>query len=163
MNENSTQKKENTKSNLLILEYIVHIHINIVNDEGKMDHQSFNKIFNSTNILENRRDAIEYYLDQSNFFLNHPKIDFSSPIEAEIKNYRDFKSFSITLEISDNDENYILIHDTESLFEFLIFEATILKNHPEVTFTQIKDQEGDIYSVNKENIEFFNFLLIEFM
>lgn len=162
MSKNLNAKSKKMKlQNSSMLEYRVNIHINIVDKKGKIKDQSFDKKFNSKNLLKSRREAIEYYIDQRSFFLNDSGIDFSSPAEAELKNYKDYKSFSITLEVLYYDRTCIDIDEPDSIFEFLDLESEVFKNYPGTSLIECNDFQGDAHIVLEEDFSFFYFLLME--
>jgi hypothetical protein len=156
-NSKAKDKKMNT-TNTIIIEYQVAIYIADVDKNGNKTDQYFEKNFKSTDMLTNRRKAIDYYRLQINFFLNESQIDFSSPEEARIKNYKDYKSFSISLQVSDNNENcfYIDEYEPESIFEFLNYESNILKTDQNTDFILVDDCWGGTQKVIKEDYGFFN-------
>jgi hypothetical protein len=157
--KNIKTKAKNMKTkNALIIEYQVAIHIADVDKNGNRTNQSFGETFKSTDMLTNRREAIEYYILQINFFLNEEQINFSSPEEAKNKNYKDYKSFSITLQVSDNNGNcfYIDEGEPESIFEFLNYESNILKKDKNIDFKIVDDCWGGQTKILKEDYAFFN-------
>lgn len=160
MSQNLNTRSKKMKSQNSILEYLVNIHINEVDKKGKIKGQSFDKKFNSKDLLKNRREAIEYYIDQSNFFLQKSGIDFSSPFEAEQKNYKDYKCFSITLQVSYHDGTCIDIDEPDSIFEFLDLEAEVFKNYPDKSLVEFNDFQGYTHTTLEENFSFFYSLLM---
>lgn len=160
MNVNLKVKSKNLKTSIpLLVEYIVNIHINIIDNDGTNEPQSFDKKFDSVDILVNRKEAIQYYQTQLLFFLGTSQINFSSPDTARLKNYKDYKSFSIALQISDNQGNCIDIDEPDSIFEFLSYEYDILQNYQNIDFILIEDNWGNHIKVLKEDYTFFENLL----
>lgn len=156
MKKNAKAKNNKLKTSTpLLVEYLVNIHINIVDKDGNNKPQSIDKKFDSTDILNNRREAIQYYLYQLDFFLNTSQINFSSPASARLKNYKDYKSFSIALQISDNQENCFDIDEPDSIFEFLSYEYDVLQNYQNIDSILIEDNWGNRIKVLKEDYYFF--------
>lgn len=157
----NTKSKKMQLQNSSMLEYLVTMHINIVDKKGKIKGQSFDKKFNSADLLKNRREAIEYYIDQRNFFRNNSGIFFSSPFEAKLTDYKNYKSFSITLQVSDNNGTYIYIDEPDSIFEFLDLESQVFQNYLLTPLIKVDDFHGHPHSVLEEDFSFFYFLLME--
>lgn len=157
------KNKKNETKNSGIIEYGVCINVNEFDKIGNIKNTGIVKKFNSEDMLANRREAISYYSDQRDFFLGEKEFDFSSPYEAEIKNYKDFNSFGISLEVSDMDQNYFYLDgaDRESLFELLIYEADILKNNKNIDFILVEDCWGCQQQVLQEDFEIFEFCFDE--
>lgn len=163
-NNNLNEKMKNKETNSTgIIEYGVSININEVDKKGKLKNNGFAKIFDSEDMLTNRRDAISYYSDQREFFLSEKEFAFSSPYEAKIKNYKDFKCFGISLEVSDNDGNYFYLDgpDPESLFELLGFEADILKYNKNINFIWVEDCWGNQKQVLQEDYKILKYCFDE--
>lgn len=140
------------------INYSVTIYITEVDQNRTRVNSNFVKTFNSTDILSNRKEAISYFELMQQFFLSESNFDFSSPLEAQIKNYKNYKSFSISLDIIVNNENYISLEgDSESLFEFLSYEAEILENNKNTDFIEVENSWGEKQKVLKDNYDLFDF------
>jgi hypothetical protein len=144
-----------------IITYQTNIHINIVDKEGKITSQSFGKKYNSLDALLNRRQAIEYLSSRMDYFFNEePQVDFSSPLEAELKGYKDFTSLSVSIEITDaNGQKFDTDGSLETVFEFLSSEYNTLKKHQNIKFILMNDEWGDTHKVIQEDFDFFEYLI----
>jgi len=154
------EKKAKLKNQNLhnpIVEYYASIHINTVDDKRNIISQAFGQKFNSVDMLSNRRQAIEYLNSRTTYFFQEEALlHFSSPLEAELKNYRDYKSLSISLEITDNKGNQFETDGSEdTLFEFLSDEYETLKSYHNVEFIRIQDNWGKNVKVLKDDYDFF--------
>lgn len=152
-----TNDKKMKSTNTEIVEYQVAIYIAEVDKNGNKTDLYFEKNFKSTDMLTNRRKAIDYFLLQKKYFLNESQIDFSSQEEQKIKNYKGYKSFSISLQVSDNNGNCFYIDGDEpsSTFEFLNYESIILKTDQNIDFILDDDSLESKQKILKENYAFF--------
>lgn len=147
--------------NSSIIEYNTNIHINIVDKEGKITSQSFGEKYNSSDALLNRQQAIDYLRTRMKyFFYEEPQVNFLSHLDAKLKDYKDFMSLSVLLEITDEEgRQYYTDCSDETVLDFLSFEYNTLKKYQNIDFIFVKDECGDIHKVIQEEFDFFEYLI----
>lgn len=161
MNENAKLNSNLKIVNDPAIEYYAGIHINTADEKGKITPEAFGQKFNSSDILLNRCQAIEYLKSRITYFINEePLLYFSSPFEAELKNYKNFMSFGIWLGITDNRGNYFETDGDKQTFpDFLSDEYDILNNYMRLETVSVEDNWGHRITVLKEDYDFFNIFL----
>lgn len=144
-----------------IITYQTNIHINIVDKQGKITSQNFGEKFDSLDMMLNRQKAIEYLRSRINYFYHEePMIYCSSPLEAELKGYKDFTSLSVSIEITDaNGQKIDTDGSLETVFEFLSCEHNILNHNQNLDFIIIEDNYGDSQKIIKVDYDFFESLI----
>ncbi len=156
--KNSMKKKEN---NSIKCKYVVSVHILQVDENGKHKGVNWHYTFYEGKLLKKRRDAIEKAQEIINSFDNNDNI-FSSPIEAQLKHFKNFKAYSIDIRLIIEDEgeeyDYQIYGDDEIVYEALEVEAKFFKQEFEITkFITIQNDENEDIVVIEESIDFLLF------
>lgn len=156
MKKLKSKKQKTYKIEYIVSFYIIDIQNNIF--EESIANPPWDKIFDSHDMLENRRNAIRHYIDRYNYFFNSGTFSFIS--HSTFKNVQNIQGngISMTLSVYDNEDNYFSLNgnDPEELFEFLDFESYHLSNSKEAEFMMVTDHNGDHQTVLKEDFQLFN-------
>jgi len=147
------KKKSNMTKNQAIISYLVATTIIEVEENSDEKIHHFTKKFESTNNLTNRREAIKHYLLQAHYLNNFSKINFSSEQEIENKDYKDYKSYDLSIKILHPNLNKYKIDESElvAIHESLKYEFGILNNNININFLDVYDCRGFIQKIDKKD------------
>ena len=141
--------------------YLVRVFILIMGEKGKLYSEDFEYTFEESNPIDARNKAIEKVKDLRSLFEDEMPEDskFSSPLEARLKGFKNFKSCSLELVfISDEGEfdNIIYGQDEEETIMSLQAEAYYYRGNVEnQQYGEIEDEDGDYVEILKSNSDFF--------
>lgn len=113
--------------------YIVNVHINKVDENNNLQSESFDYEFESKpqELIESRRNALKKAKDLIEFFSNElPENEFSTIKEAELKSFKGYNSFSISIILSTDEEPYTQVYgnDSSEIFDWLEYESQYFIN-----------------------------------
>lgn len=153
--KNSMKKVE---KNPIKSKYVVCVHVISVDKTGKSKSENCDYNFDEGVLLEKRRCAIEKAQEIINSLENSDKI-FSSPIEAQLKQFKNFNAYSIDIHFIIEDEgkeyDYQIYGDDEIVYEALEVEAKFFKKEFEITkFITIQNYEDEDVVVMEESLDF---------
>jgi hypothetical protein len=156
--KNSLSKAE---KNPIKSKYVVCVHVLSVDKTGKPKSENLDYTFDEGELLEKRRCAIEKAQEIINSLENSDKI-FSSPIEAQLKQFKNFNAYSIDIRLIIEDEgeeyDYQIYGDDEIVYEALEVEAKFFKQEFEIIkFITIQNDENEDIVVIEESIDFLLF------
>lgn len=156
--KNSLSKAE---KNPIKSKYVVCVHVLSVDKTGKPKSENWDYTFDEGELLEKRRCAIEKAQEIINSLENSDKI-FSSPIEAQLKQFKNFNAYSIDIRLIIEDEgeeyDYQIYGDDEIVYEALEVEAKFFKQEFEIIkFITIQNDENEDIVVIEESIDFLLF------
>jgi len=138
--------------------YSVTVNILKSDKKGTFNSEDFEYTFQESSLIESRNKAISKVKElQELFNYGMPEgSKFSSPLEAELKGFKDFNAYSIDLSfIVDEDYDYQIYGEEELTIEALEQEASYYYEESNVEFTEIEDLEGEYVEVLESNLEFF--------
>jgi hypothetical protein len=149
------------EKNSIKSKYVVFVHILNVDKIGKSKSESWNYTFDEGELLEKRRNAIEKAQEIINSLENSDRI-FSSPIEAQLKQFKDFNAYSIDIrliiEVEGQEYDYQIYGDEEIIHEALEVEANFFKQEFEITkFITIQNYDNEETIVIEESLDFLLF------
>lgn len=138
--------------------YVVSVYVLNVDKIGKPECENWEYTFEEGELLEKRRGAIEKAQEIMNSLENSDTI-FSSPIEAQLKQFKNFNAYSIDIYLITEDEGeeyvYQIYGDDEIVYEALEVEANIFKQEFEIIeFITIQNYEDEDTVVIEESIDF---------
>lgn len=138
--------------------YVVSVYVLNVDKIGKPECENWEYTFEEGELLEKRRGAIEKAQEIMNSLENSDTI-FSSPIEAQLKQFKNFNAYSIDIYLITEDEGeeyvYQIYGDDEIVYEALEVEANIFKQEFEIIeFIRIQNYEDEDTVVIEESIDF---------
>ena len=141
--------------------YIVRVNILKSDKEGTFNSENFEYTFQESFLIEARNKAISKVKElQELFNYGMPEgSKFSSPLEAELKGFKDFNAYSIDLSfIADEDWSYCLYgEDEEQTIEALQSEVYHYAEEDGIPLAEIdcEDGEWDFVEVIESDLEFF--------
>lgn len=152
--KNSMTTAEN---NSIKSKYVVSVNILKMDKNGKHKSENLDYTFDKGKLLEKRRSAIAKAQEITNSF-NYDE-SFSSPSEAEEKDFKNFKAYSVDIYLIIEDEgeeyDYHIYGEEELVYESLEVEAKFFKKESEITkFTKIQDSEDEEIEVIEESLCF---------
>ncbi|SNR32599.1 hypothetical protein SAMN06265371_101290 [Lutibacter agarilyticus] len=137
--------------------YSVRVNILKSNATGTIKSEDFEYTFQEPSLIESRNNAISKVKELQELF-NYGMPEggkFSSPLEAELKGFKDFNAYSIDLYfIVDEDYDYQIYGEEELTIEALEQEAYHYAQEGNVEFTEIEDLEGEYVEVLESDLEF---------
>ena len=137
--------------------YIVRVNILKSDKKGTFNSENFEYTFQETFLMDARNKAISKVKElQELFNYGMPEgSEFSSPLEAELKGFKDFNAYSIDLSfIVDEDYDYQIYGEEELTIEALEQEANYYYEESNVEFTEIEDLYGEYVEVLESDLEF---------
>ena len=152
-NSLSKAEKKSIKS-----KYVVSVYVLNVDKIGKPECENWEYTFEEGELLEKRRGAIEKAQEIMNSLENSDTI-FSSPIEAQLKQFKNFNAYCIDIYLITVDEGeeyvYQIYGDDEIIYEALEVEANIFKQEFEIIeYITIQNYEDEDTVVIEESIDF---------
>lgn len=138
--------------------YSVRVNILKSDKKGTFNSEDFEYTFQESSLIESRNKAISKVKElQELFNYGMPEgSKFSSPLEAELKGFKDFNAYSIDLSfIVDEDYDYQIYGEEELTIEALEQEAYYYAQEGNVEFTEIEDLYGEYVEVLESDLEFF--------
>lgn len=152
-NSLSKAEKKSIKS-----KYVVSVYVLNVDKIGTSKSENCDYTFEEGELLEKRRGAIEKAQEIINSLENSDTI-FSSPIEAQLKQFKNFNAYSIDIYLITEDEGeqyvYQIYGDDEIVYEALEVEANIFKQEFEIIeYITIQNYEDEDAVVIEESIDF---------
>lgn len=152
-NSLSKAEKKSIKS-----KYVVSVYVLNVDKIGKPECENWEYTFEEGELLEKRRGAIEKAQEIMNSLENSDTI-FSSPIEAQLKQFKNFNAYCIDIYLITEDEGeeyvYQIYGDDEIIYEALEVEANIFKQEFEIIeYITIQNYEDEDTVVIEESIDF---------
>jgi len=146
-----------TANNFITSKYVVSVHILQVDKKGNRKNENLEYIFDEGELLEKRRSAVEKAQEIVDSF-NHDE-SFSSAAEAQAKDFKNFKAYSVDIYLIIEDEgeeyDYHIYGDEELVYDSLEQEAFFFKQMFEITkFVDIKNTEEETIKVIEENLYF---------
>lgn len=138
--------------------YIVNVHINKVDENNNLQSESFDYEFESKpqELIECRRSAIEKAKDLIEFFSNElPENEFSTIKEAELKSFKGYNSFSISIILSTDKEPYNQVygHDSSEMFDWLEYEYQyFIKTSNNVPLLKIKFEDNNFEIIEEDSV-----------
>lgn len=137
--------------------YVVSVHVLKVDKDGNRKSKNTDYIFEESTLLENRRKAILKAVEISNSYSQNQS--FSSPFEAKAKGFKNFKAYSvyINLIIEKNgiEYDYTIYGNDELIYDSLEQEAFFFKKMFEIAkFTKVENNEDETIEVIEENLFF---------
>lgn len=140
--------------------YVVCVNVLSVDKRGTSKSENCDYTFDEGELLEKRRGAIEKAQEIINSLENSDKI-FSSPIEAQFKQFKNFNAYSIDIYfITEEEEEYVyqIYGDDEIVHEALEVEANFFKQEFEITkFITIQNYDNEETVVIEESLDFLLF------
>jgi hypothetical protein len=139
--------------------YIVNVHINKVDEKGKLTSENFDYEFESKpqELIEARRNAIKKVKDLFDFFENDlPKNEFSTVEEAEKKSYKGFNSYSISIILSTENEPYTQIYgnDDDEKLDWLEYEYQHYTNTHNIVKVMHIQSDTENFEIIEEDFTF---------
>lgn len=130
------------------IKYIVNVHVNKVDDLGKIESESFDYEFRNELPILARIEAIEKVKMLNSFFSDEQPegYEFSSFSDAEKKNFKGFRSYSIHLNFVNEDGDFSPIYgcDKEEQLDWLEYEAQVFKDFPfESKYITVTNPNGE--------------------
>lgn len=153
--KNSMKKLE---KNPIKSKYVVSVHVLSVDKTGKSKSENWDYTFDEGELLEKRRVAIEKAKEVIDTFENMDEI-FSSPIEAQLKEFKDFNAYiieiSLVIQVEVEEYDYQIYGDDEIVYEALEAEAKFFEEEFEITkFITIQNYENEDIEVIEESLDF---------
>lgn len=147
-----------TANKFITSKYLVNLNILQVDKKGKRKSENLQHVFDEGELLEKRRSAIEKAQEIMDSF-NHDE-SFSSAVEAQAKDFKNFKAYSVDIYLIIEDEgeeyDYHIYGDEELVYESLEVEAKFFKKEFEITkLIKIQDNEDEEIEVIEESLSFF--------
>ena len=139
------------------VEYKIHVYIRKVDKNGAVKTESFKTEFKDKDMLTNRREAIQYYIQTLELY-NTNECNFSKPKVAKKKGYKDYNCFSMSLELSYEETSIELENCSECFFELLSYESLLLKKSKAGNFITVIDCNGENVEVLEEGYDLLNIL-----
>jgi hypothetical protein len=136
--------------------YIVRVYILKSNKNGKMDSQDFEYSFQDPKLIIARNNAIAKVKELEYSFSNESTIKnkFSSPLEAQMKDFKNFNAYSIELSfVPEKDFEYQIYGEEELTIESLEVEARYYDGNNQ-SICEIEDLNGEIVEVLQSDLEF---------
>jgi hypothetical protein len=138
--------------------YIIRVNILKSDNKGTFNSENFEYTFQKSFLIKARNKAIAKVKELELLFANEMREEskFSSPMEAELKGFRDFNAYSIDLSfVLEEDYEYQIYGEGELTIEALEVEATHYHEDCNIEFTEIEDLEGEYVEVLESDLEFF--------
>jgi hypothetical protein len=139
--------------------YTVKVHILKGDKNGKRCSENLEYKFNEPRLIESRNLAIAKTKEIIHSYENEmPKgEEFDSFFIAQLKEFKNFKSYSLDIIFSvDDDEYHIYGEEKEIIIEELIGEAMYYNENDEYQeLCEIEDLDGEIIFVLESNLDFF--------
>lgn len=140
--------------------YTVTVHILKSDINGKFSSEDYEYSFQEPTLIESRNKAIEKAKSLKSHFENDMKEgeQFSSPLVAQLKSYKDFNAYSIgVFFINDEGYDYQIYGEEELTIEALSYEANHYRkvNQDDQELIEVEDLDGDYVEVLEHDYEFF--------
>lgn len=145
----------------VMIGYKIDVFLQKIDDKGKVQRKNYTYIFEKKEVplYQMRNEAIQKAKNLISFFENemHTDVRFGLFNEAEIKKFKNFISYTLTvIFVHEGNEDIIYGGNGENSFEWLESEAKYYKENEEIVeMMTIANYEGDKIEVIKSNIEFF--------
>ncbi len=141
--------------------YIVNVLINKHDEEGKIKSENFDYEFETTplNFIEARRKAIAKAKDLKLFLENElPENEFLSFEDAQMKDIKDFNSYTISIffETKDGDSTQIYYLDREEILDWLESEYKYYKSTYNIVRSLKVEYNNNEYVVIEEDFGFLS-------
>lgn len=139
--------------------YIVNIHISKFDKKGIVTSEEHDYEFSSGNLVKDRKKAIKKakkLIANIDDFLPEGEV-FSSPYEAELKGYRNFNCFILTLNlVNEEGDCYLLFGEgIEERLDGLQYEAQVFRrNSLDVDYTTLEIEDGEFIEVLEDDLYF---------
>ncbi len=139
--------------------YTVKVHILKVDKNRKRSSENLEYRFNEPRMIESRNLAIAKAKEIIHSFENEmPEGEkFDSFFIAQLKEFKNFKSYSLDIIFSvDDDEYHIYGEEAEIMIEELIGEAMYYNENDDYQeLYEMEDSDGEIIFVLESNLDFF--------
>jgi len=141
-----------------MVSYLVRENVLIVDKDGNRTNQSSEYIFDdsSKSLIDLRSEAIEKGRNLIYHYEHGMPLgsEFSSPVVARLKEYKDFKAFSVEIIlINENGDEDLLLGEDDCL-DYIVSEADYYKDHNlDVEFEEV-EFEGETYEILEKDSEF---------
>jgi len=139
--------------------YIVRVNILKSDVNGEFSSENFEYVFNEPTMIKSRNLAIAKTKKIIYSFENEMPDgeQFSCPLVAQLKGFKDFKAYSIELIFLPKEEfDYIIYGEEDLVIEALEQEAYYYRdgsdNHK---FMEVENEDGEIVEILKSNHKFF--------
>lgn len=142
------------------VKYIVRVFILKFDENRNSNSESFEYTFEEPNLIDARNKAITKVKDLMSLFENEmpEESKFSSPLEAELKGFKNFNSYSLELVFQLDEEgcDYTIFGEEELTIEALEQEAYYYRdNVGNQQYDEIEDEDGDYVEILESNMDFF--------
>lgn len=137
--------------------YQVTVNILTSDEKGTFNSEDFEYNFQESLLIEARNKAISKVKDLLQLFNNEmPEgSEFSSPVEAELRGFKDFNAYSIDLSfIPEEGYEYQIYGEEELTIEALEVEARYYDGNIH-SLCEIEDLYEDMVEVLESDLEFF--------
>jgi hypothetical protein len=139
--------------------YIVNVHINKIDDNGNLTSEDFDYEFEASplSLLEARRNAIIKAKDLISFFKDEmPEKEFLSFDEAEIKQFKGFNAYSISIILSTEDEPNTVVYgnDESEKLDWLESEYNYFKSSFNLVKSVKVSNETNDFEIIEEDSNF---------
>jgi hypothetical protein len=139
--------------------YIVNVHINKIDDNGNLTSEDFEYEFEASplSLLEARRNAIMKAKDLISFFKDEmSEKEFLSFDEAEIKQFKGFNAYSISIILSTEDEPNTVVYgnDESEKLDWLESEYNYFKSSFNLVKSVKVSNETNDFEIIEEDSNF---------
>ncbi|SNR33837.1 hypothetical protein [Lutibacter flavus] len=138
--------------------YIVRVNILKSDKKGTVNSENFEYTYQEPNLFEARNKAISKVKELEELFnYGMPEgSEFSSPLEAQFKGFKDFNAYSIELTFMfDEDWEYQIYGEEELTIESLEIEANHYVGQEDMEYVEVEDLNGQMVVVLESDLEFF--------
>lgn len=138
------------------MKYKVDVFVLKMNKEGNSKSESFDFNFEGENLMEQRKTAIAKVKELESFFNNDMTTgsEFSTPLEAKFKDFKNFKAYTIDLFfVNDDEDEYQLYAEPELTYEALEVEASYYEDN--YARIEVESPEGYDVEVLQDDLDFF--------
>ncbi len=140
--------------------YIVRVFILKFDENGNSNSEDFEYTFEEPNLIDARNKAIKKTKELRSLFEDEMPEDskFSSFLEAELKGFRNFKSYSLELAFQPDEDgwDYVLFGDDELTIEALEQEAYYYRDNIEnQQYDEVENEDGEYVEILESNSDFF--------
>ena len=141
------------------VKYVVRVNIQKFDEKGKMNSENFEYIFKEKKPLEARNKAIEKTKDLRTLFEDEmpEESHFSSFSEAELKEFKNYNSYSLELVFlsEENEWDNIIYGEEENKTESLLIEANYyMDNCDNCEFVEVEGEDGEFVYIMESHSQF---------
>jgi hypothetical protein len=131
--------------------YVVSVTATNIDGDGNIKNEQFDYTFENGDLLTMRNEAIDKANDQIDFFEHEMPAgqEFDSPLEAELKGYKNIRCYSLSIFFFVDDLDYQIEGDKEIQEEMMeVEQREFIKNGFEYPFEIPKYDFGDTFDVD---------------